>query len=101
VRDAGGPRRWSPELQAAHRAPAAVAVFDGDWTLVSVDQATADLLGRRREELAGRNIWIALPELAVHDLPRLPVAARSVGERVTWPGFYPPAGRWPCCRATA
>jgi phosphoserine phosphatase RsbU/P len=45
------------------RAPG-VAVFDGDWTLVSVDQATADLLGRRRAELTGRNIWIALPELA-------------------------------------
>ena len=38
--------------------PAAVAVIDGDWTLVSVDQATPDLLGRRRGELTGRNVLI-------------------------------------------
>jgi hypothetical protein len=38
--------------------PAAVAVLDGDWTLASVDQATADLLGRRRGELASRTMPI-------------------------------------------
>ncbi|MGR6964722.1 SpoIIE family protein phosphatase [Geodermatophilus sp. URMC 61] len=78
---------------AAGQAPG-VAVFDGDWTLVSVDQATADLLGRRREELAGRNIWIALPELAGTILHSFLLHARSVGERVTWRGYYPPAGCW-------
>ncbi|WP_448618816.1 PP2C family protein-serine/threonine phosphatase [Geodermatophilus sp. URMC 65] len=71
-----------------------VAVFDGDWTLVSVDQATADLLDRRREELTGRNIWIALPELAGTIFHSFLLHARSVGGRVTWRGFYPPAGRW-------
>ena len=90
-----------PEPQAAQAQPAAAAVFDGDWTLVSVDQATADLLGRRRGELAGRNIWIALPELAGTIFHGFLLHARSVGERVTWPGFYPPAGRWRCCRSTA
>ncbi|HST97727.1 MAG TPA: GAF domain-containing SpoIIE family protein phosphatase, partial [Geodermatophilus sp.] len=70
------------------------AVFDGDWTLVSVDQATADLLGRRREELTGRNIWIALPELAGTILHSFLLHARSVGGRVTWRGYYPPAGCW-------
>jgi phosphoserine phosphatase RsbU/P len=74
--------------------PPGVAVFDGDWTLVSVDQATADLLGRRREELTGRNIWIALPELAGTIFHSFLLHARSVGGRVTWRGFYPPAGRW-------
>ena len=74
--------------------PSGVAVFDGDWTLVSVDQATADLLGRRREELTGRNIWIALPELAGTIFHSFLLHARSVGGRVTWRGFYPPAGRW-------
>jgi sigma-B regulation protein RsbU (phosphoserine phosphatase) len=71
-----------------------VAVFDGDWTLVSVDQATADLLGRRREELTGRNIWIALPELAGTIFHSFLLHARSVGGRVTWRGYYPPAGSW-------
>ncbi|MGY1704591.1 PP2C family protein-serine/threonine phosphatase [Geodermatophilus sp. SYSU D00697] len=72
----------------------ASAVFDADWTLVSVDQATADLLGRRREELVERNIWIALPELAGTIFHSFLLHARSVGERVTWRGFYPPAHRW-------
>jgi phosphoserine phosphatase RsbU/P len=72
----------------------ALAVFDADWTLVSVDQATADLLGRRREELVDRNIWIALPELAGTIFHSFLLHARSVGERVTWRGFYPPASRW-------
>ncbi|MGY1643947.1 PP2C family protein-serine/threonine phosphatase [Geodermatophilus sp. SYSU D00703] len=72
----------------------ALAVFDADWTLVSVDDATADLLGRRREELVDRNIWIALPELAGTIFHSFLLHARSVGERVTWRGFYPPAGRW-------
>jgi sigma-B regulation protein RsbU (phosphoserine phosphatase) len=75
------------------RAPG-VAVFDGDWTLVSVDQATADLLGRRREELTGRNIWIALPELAGTIFHSFLLHARSVGGRATWRGYYPPAGSW-------
>ncbi|WNV73705.1 GAF domain-containing SpoIIE family protein phosphatase [Geodermatophilus sp. DSM 44513] len=78
---------------AATRQPA-VAVFDGDWTLVSVDQATADLLGRRHEELAGRNIWIALPELAGTIFHSFLLHARSAGGRVTWRGFYPPVSAW-------
>jgi sigma-B regulation protein RsbU (phosphoserine phosphatase) len=83
-----------PEPQTAYGQPPAVAVFDADWTLESVDQATADLLGRRREELVGRNIWIALPELAGTIFHSFLLHARSAGGRVTWRGFYPPAGCW-------
>ncbi|MGY1661781.1 SpoIIE family protein phosphatase [Geodermatophilus sp. SYSU D00705] len=88
-----------PSARAGGRAGArvghgAVAVFDADWTLVAVDQATADLLGRRREELVDRNIWIALPELAGTIFHSFLLHARSVGERVTWRGFYAPAERW-------
>ena len=94
MRDAGVAAALAPEPQAAHGQRAAVAVFDGDWTLVSVDQATADLLGRRRGELVGRNIWIALPELAGTIFHSFLLHARSVGHQVTWRGFYPPAGCW-------
>ncbi|MGY1639059.1 PP2C family protein-serine/threonine phosphatase [Geodermatophilus sp. SYSU D00742] len=86
VRAAGDPGRGTPRR--------AVAVFDADWTLVTVDEATADLLGRRREDLVDRNIWIALPELAGTIFHSFLLHARSVGERVTWWGFYAPAGRW-------
>jgi serine phosphatase RsbU (regulator of sigma subunit) len=84
----------APRAGAGGTDPRALAVFDADWTLVAVDQATADLLGRRREDLVARNIWIALPELAGTIFHSFLLHARSVGERVTWRGFYPPAGRW-------
>ncbi|MGY1692680.1 PP2C family protein-serine/threonine phosphatase [Geodermatophilus sp. SYSU D01105] len=84
----------SPRAVGGGGRPRASAVFDADWTLVSVDQATADLLGRRREELVDRNIWIALPELAGTIFHSFLLHARSVAERVTWRGFYPPAERW-------
>jgi serine phosphatase RsbU (regulator of sigma subunit) len=88
------PAALVPEPQVADGRGPAVAVFDGNWTLVSVDQATADLLGRRREELIGRNIWIALPQLAGTIFHSFLLHARSVGDQVTWRGFYPPAGCW-------
>ncbi|WP_255363352.1 PP2C family protein-serine/threonine phosphatase [Geodermatophilus sp. DSM 45219] len=94
MRDATVPSAVVPRPQAASGRPPALAVFDGDWTLVAVDQATADLLGRRREELTGRNIWIALPEFAGTIFHSFLLHARSLGERVTWRGFYPPAGCW-------
>src|SRR3954468_14768569 len=74
--------------------PEGAAVFDADWTIVSVNEPGARLLGRRRERLVGRNLWIALPELGGTILHSFLLHARRVGERVTWQGFYPPAGRW-------
>ncbi|WP_448608956.1 SpoIIE family protein phosphatase [Geodermatophilus sp. URMC 60] len=92
--DAAASAAVVPGSPAVGGPPPGVAVFDGDWTLVSVDQPTADLLGRRREELTGRNIWIALPELAGTIFHSFLLHARSVGGRVTWRGYYPPAGSW-------
>jgi sigma-B regulation protein RsbU (phosphoserine phosphatase) len=74
---------------------AGVAVFDGDWTIVYVNEAGAEVLGRSRAELLDRNIWIALPELGgtiLHSF--LLHARRRLEESVTWRGFYPPAGCW-------
>jgi serine phosphatase RsbU (regulator of sigma subunit) len=71
-----------------------VVVFDADWTIRSVNDSAADLLQRRREDLVDRNIWIALPELGGTILHSFLLHARTVGEEVTWHGFYPPAGRW-------
>ena len=92
MRDGAAPAALVPEGRAADPRRPAVAVFDGDWTLVSVDQAAADLLGRRREELAGRNIWIALPELAGTIFHSFLLHHRIVGGKVSWRGCYTPAG---------
>lgn len=70
------------------------AVFDADWTIVSVNEPGARLLGRRRDRLVDRNIWIALPELGGTILHSFLLHARSVGERVTWHGYYAPTDRW-------
>lgn len=80
--------------EALDTLPAGVAVFDGDWTIVYVNEAGARLLGRGRRELLDRNIWIALPELGGTILHSFLLHARTLGESVTWRGFYPPTGSW-------
>ena len=101
VTDAAASGPLSSELLGAalDALPEGVAIFDADWTIVYVNDAGADLLGRPREQLLGRNIWIALPELGGSIFHSFLLRARSVGHQVTWLGFYPPASRW--LRATA
>jgi serine phosphatase RsbU (regulator of sigma subunit) len=71
-----------------------VAVFDRDWGIRYVNDATARLFGRPAAELIGRNIWVALPELGGTFFHSFLLRARSTGTPVTWTGFYPPVGRW-------
>lgn len=80
--------------EALDALPAGVAVFDGDWSIAYVNEAGARILGRRRDELVDRNIWIALPELGGTILHSFLLHARSLEKPVTWRGFYPPAGCW-------
>jgi PAS domain-containing protein len=65
--------RMTPAWLAAAlgRLPDGVAVFDADWTICYANPAAARLLGRPGEELAGRNLWIALPEVAGNDAAML------------------------------
>jgi sigma-B regulation protein RsbU (phosphoserine phosphatase) len=79
---------------AVGRLPDGVAVFDGDWTICYANPAAARLLRARTPELAGRNLWIALPEVAGSVFHSFLLHARTVGAPVTWRGFYAPAGRW-------
>jgi sigma-B regulation protein RsbU (phosphoserine phosphatase) len=79
---------------ALGRLPDGVAVFDADWTVCYANPAAARLLGRPGEELAGRNLWIALPEVAGSVFHSFLLHARTVGTPVTWRGFYAAGGRW-------
>jgi sigma-B regulation protein RsbU (phosphoserine phosphatase) len=94
--DAAASAALPPELlgSALDALPGGVAIFDVDWTIVYVNPSGASLLGRRREQLAGRNIWIALPELGGSIFHSFLLHARSVGEQVTWQGYYAPTRRW-------
>jgi phosphoserine phosphatase RsbU/P len=69
-------------------------VFDADWTIGYVNPAGSALLGRHTDELAGRSIWVALPEASGTIFHSFLLHARSAGTPVTWQGFYAPAGRW-------
>jgi serine phosphatase RsbU (regulator of sigma subunit) len=80
--------------EALDAVPEGVAVFDADWTIVYVNRSAAGILQRETDQLLGRNIWIALPELGGTILHSFLLHARSVGSAVTWHGYYAPAGRW-------
>ncbi len=94
--DAAASAALQPELlgSALDALPEGVAIFDVDWTIVYVNPAGAGLLGRRREQLVDRNLWIALPELGGSIFHGFLLHARSVGEQVTWQGYYAPTARW-------
>src|SRR4051794_22899004 len=76
------------------RLPDGVAVFDADWTICYANPAAARLLGADTAELVGRNLWIALPEVAGSVFHSFLLHARAVGTPVTWRGYYAPTGRW-------
>jgi sigma-B regulation protein RsbU (phosphoserine phosphatase) len=84
--------RWL--ATALGRLPDGVAVFDADWCICYANPAAARLLGRPGEELAGHNLWIALPEVAGSLFHSFLLHARTVGTPVTWRGFYAVGGRW-------
>jgi phosphoserine phosphatase RsbU/P len=81
-------------VAALDRLPEGVALFDADWAIGYVNPAGAALLGREVDELLGRNIWVALPELGGSIFHGFLLHARSAGTPVTWAGYYPPADRW-------
>jgi len=74
--------------------PDGVVSFDDEWTVRYVNRSGARLLRRNRDELVGRNLWIALPELAGTIFHSFLLHARSADDRVTWRGYYAPVGEW-------
>ncbi|WP_222268715.1 SpoIIE family protein phosphatase [Modestobacter marinus] len=73
--------------------PTPVAVLDADWIIGYVNPAAARLLDRSVDELIGRDVRVALPELRGTALHSFLLHARSVGTPVTWSGYHPPSGR--------
>jgi serine phosphatase RsbU (regulator of sigma subunit) len=71
-----------------------LVIFGPDWTVVYVNQAGADLMDRRPEDLVDRNLWIALPQLGGTNFHTFLLHAATASERVVWQGFHPPTNRW-------
>src|SRR3954454_8790971 len=74
--------------------PDGVVIFDAEWTVCFLNRAAAALIGRRADELTGRSIWVAAPELSGTIFRSFLLHAHGAGRPVTWRGFYAPAGRW-------
>ena len=86
-----GPETLTAALEAL---PDGVVIFDAEWTICFINGAGATLVGRRPDELTGRSLWLALPELSGTIFHSFLLHARAAGRPVTWRGFYAPAGRW-------
>jgi sigma-B regulation protein RsbU (phosphoserine phosphatase) len=86
----------APEVLAAalEALPDGVVIFDAEWTVCFINRAGAALVGRRVDELTGRSIWVAVPEVTGTIFHSFLLHARSAGRPVTWRGFYAPTGRW-------
>jgi serine phosphatase RsbU (regulator of sigma subunit) len=88
--------RLGPDILAAalEALPDGVALLEADWTTCYVNPAGAALLGRPVDELVGRIIWDALPDVAGSIFHGFLLHARHTGTPVTWQGFYAPTGPW-------
>src|SRR3954453_5931634 len=86
-----GPTALTAALEAL---PDGVVIFDAQWTVCFINRAGAALVGRRAEELTGRSIWVALPEMTGTIFRSFLLHAPGAGSPVTWRGFHPPAGPW-------
>jgi diguanylate cyclase (GGDEF)-like protein/PAS domain S-box-containing protein len=52
-----------PPLRLLESASVGFTSFDSEWRCTFINAAAAQVLGRTREELIGRNFWEAVPEL--------------------------------------
>src|ERR1700693_2297728 len=68
--------------------------LDRDWRCVYVNAALARHLGKRREELVGRNCWEAYPESIGSIFERECRRSVAEGVPVMFEDFWVPAGRW-------
>ena len=68
--------------------------LDHNWNYTYVNAKAADIFGRRREDLIGRNIWTEFP--AGEDQPFYEAYHRAVDDQVSieLQAYYPPYDRW-------
>src|SRR4051812_13603779 len=81
-----------PLIQVLDALSDGVLLVDGEWTVRYLNPAGARLLGYEVGELAGANLWIAMPGFGGSIFHGQLLHARGVAGPVTWSGFYPPAG---------
>jgi PAS domain S-box-containing protein len=95
---AAEPGRGQPEATFLDALPQAVFVLDAEGRLASLNSRAQEVLlrltGQSREQLLGRVVWSACPEVAESVLARQCAQARAEGRAVEQETFYPALGRW-------
>ena len=68
--------------------------FDRDWRFTYVNRKAEELMGRRREELLGNNVWSIYSDAVGSDFYAAYHRAMDGREVVSFEAFYPPHDRW-------
>lgn len=68
--------------------------LDPQWRFTFVNPAAERLLRRPAEEILGRSIWAAFPDIVGSTFDRRYRDAVASGHRVTFTEYYPPLDRW-------
>ena len=71
-----------------------IVVFDRDWNYVLLNARGAEVVGRRADELVGRNLREVFPELLESPFYRAYAEAMRSGEPAVFEGYHEPWDRW-------
>ena len=68
--------------------------FDRDWRFTHLNRAAEQLLGHSREELVGKVLWEAFPDLLGTDFEHRYRQVAETGEPAVFEAYYEPWQRW-------
>lgn len=68
--------------------------LDRDWNYIFVNERLAQNVGRKREDLLGRNIWKVFPEAIGTPVHKAYLRAMEEQEVIDLEHFYPHFGKW-------
>ncbi|GGD92663.1 PAS domain S-box protein [Planktosalinus lacus] len=67
---------------------------DKDWTVTYWNKEAEQLLGRKREEVLGKNLWEVYPDAVALDFYKYYHDAMASGTTVSFEEFYPALNKW-------
>ncbi len=80
--------------QTLERISDGFAILDRNWRYQFVNPKLAELVGRRREDLIGRDLWTVFPEAIGTPVQAADLQAAAEQRPIDLELFYAPLGRW-------